>query len=107
MANPRIERFQKLIAAHPESHLPRFSLGNAYLDEGQYAAAAEQYELCIKGQPDWAAALIALGDARANLGDREGAAVALRQGRDISFQQKHSTMAQEAIDKLEELGFED
>ena len=107
MANPRIERFLKLIATHPDSHVPRFSLGNAYFDEGQYALAAEQYEICVAAQPDWAAALIALGDARANLGQKDAAAVALRRGRDISFQQNHGTMAQEAIEKLEDLGFDD
>jgi predicted Zn-dependent protease len=107
MANPRIERFLKLIAAHPDSPLPRFSLANAYFDDGEYARAIEQYELCLKAQPDWAAVLIALGDARANLGDTAGAALALREARQAAFRQGHSSMAQEAIDKLEALGFDD
>ena len=107
MSDARIQRFLKLLETHPDSALPRFSLGNAYFDEGQYAKAIAEYELCVKKQPDWAACLIALGDARANLGDKEGAAKALREGRDHAFKQHHSTMAQEAIDKLEELGFDD
>ena len=107
MSDPRIQRCLKLLETHPDSALPRFSLGNAYFDSGDYAKAIEQYEICIEKQPDWAAVLIALGDARANVGDKEGAAKALREGRDHAFAQRHSTMAQEAIDKLEELGFED
>jgi len=107
MSDPRIQRFLKLIELHPESGLPRFSLANAYFDAGDYQKSIEQYELCVKSQPDWAAALIALGDARANVGDKNGAAEALRAGRDHAFKQSHGTMAQEAIEKLEDLGFND
>lgn len=107
MDSPRIARFKKLIETHPTSALPRFSLANAYFDDGAYAAAIEQYELCLKAQPDWAAVLIALGDAKAAMGDKEGAAACLREGRAVSFKQGHSTMGQEAQDKLEELGFDD
>jgi predicted Zn-dependent protease len=104
--SPKVEKFTKMVAQFPDSPLPRFSLGGAYLEEGDAASAAAQYELCLKAQPDWAACLIALGDAYASLGRTAEAAEALRKGRAAAMRQGHGSMAQEAQDKLEELGFD-
>jgi tetratricopeptide (TPR) repeat protein len=107
MQSPKIERYLQMVAAYPDSPLPRFSLGNAYFEDRQLEKAIEEYKRCLEAQPDWAACLIALGDAYAALGEREAAADALRRARTHAFRQGHATMANEAQEKLEELGFED
>ena len=103
----KVDKFRKMVEAFPASPLPRFSLANAYADEGRYAEAIAEYELCLKAQPDWAACLIALGDAYARAGDKDRAADALRRARVHAMKQGHGTMAGEAQEKLEDLGFED
>ncbi len=107
MANPKIEQFQKMVAAYPSSPLPHFSLANAYYEDRRYAEAAAEYEHCLVAQPDWAACLIALGDTYAALGRKDDAAEVLRKARVHATRQGHGTMASEAQEKLEELGFDE
>jgi len=106
VADAKIERFLKMVEAYPSSPLPRFSLGNAYLEAGEHAKAAAEFERCLEAQPDWAACLMALGDARAALGQVVEAADAYRKACEHALRQGHSGMAQEAQDKLEALGSE-
>jgi predicted TPR repeat methyltransferase len=56
----------------------RFAYGNAFADEGDWAAAAEMFEQTLEQAPGWAAAWFALAEARERLGDLEGAAAAFR-----------------------------
>jgi predicted Zn-dependent protease len=107
MASPKIEKYLKMVEAFPGSPLPRFSLGSAYLEEGQAEQAVAELERCIAAQPEWAACLISLGDAYAALGKKAQAGEALRKARAAAMRQGHGSMAQEAQDKLEELGFDD
>jgi protein O-GlcNAc transferase len=97
----KIERYLRMVEAFPSSPLPRFSLANAYSAAGQHAEAVSHYEACLAAQPGWAACWIALGDALAALGRREEAAKAYRHAQSCA---PHGSLADEAQEKLEELG---
>ena len=56
----------------------RYAYGQATVEDGDWAAAAEIFEQTAELAPGWAPAWFALGDARERLGDIEGAAEAFR-----------------------------
>lgn len=107
MALSKIEKFEAICQQFPDNHVPRFSLGQAYSDAGRWADAVASFEICVSRQADWAACLIALGDAHAHLGQNDRAADALRRARQAAIVQHHSSLASEAQDKLEAMGFRD
>jgi predicted TPR repeat methyltransferase len=56
----------------------RYAYGQAAVEDGDWAAAAEIFEQTAELAPGWAPACFALGEARERLGDIEGAAEAFR-----------------------------
>jgi predicted TPR repeat methyltransferase len=56
----------------------RYAYGQAAVQDGDWAAAAEIFEQTAELAPGWAPAWFALGEARERLGDIEGAAEAFR-----------------------------
>ena len=48
-------------------------LGVAYFERGDARRAVREFERAVLMRPDWARALVNLGDARLALGEREGA----------------------------------
>lgn len=53
-------------------------LGVAYFERGETRRAAREFERAVARRPDWARALVNLGDARLALGEVDGAIVAYR-----------------------------
>jgi predicted negative regulator of RcsB-dependent stress response len=96
--------YRKLIAEDPESTLPRFSLAKLDLERGGFPEAIALLRFCVARQPDWAVALLLLGDALAGLGDAAGARDSYALGRDAADAQHHDSLVQEAEEKLEALG---
>ena len=67
-SDPRIERFEAMVARFPDRSPPRFSLARALQDAGRYDAATEHYAKAAALQPDlmmawlhWAECLMASG----------------------------------------------
>jgi predicted TPR repeat methyltransferase len=56
----------------------RYAYAQAAAAEGDWRVAAEMVEQALERAPDWPPALFALGEARARLGDANGAAKAFR-----------------------------
>jgi predicted TPR repeat methyltransferase len=56
----------------------RYAYGKAAADDGDVRTASEMFEQALEQAPDWAAALFALGDARARLGERDAAVAAFQ-----------------------------
>ncbi len=50
--NPRIEQFRKMAEADPTNELGHFSLGKAYLDAGNAAAAIAPLQRALELNPD-------------------------------------------------------
>jgi predicted TPR repeat methyltransferase len=57
----------------------RYELARRYAEEGDVAAAADLFAQAVELEPGFASAWFALGEARARLGERDGAIAAFRQ----------------------------
>jgi predicted negative regulator of RcsB-dependent stress response len=95
--------YRQLIAGDPESTLPRFSLGRLCVEKGRYAEGAELLRFCVAKTPDWAAALMLLGDALVGAGDEIGARDAYERCKAVSARQNHQSLVDEAEEKLGDL----
>lgn len=61
----------------------RFLYGRDCAADGDHAAAADLYAQALERVPLWAPGWLALGDARARVGDRDGAAAAYRRADEL------------------------
>ncbi len=103
MGSEREAQFRKLATDHPSSPMVHFSLGKLLLDERRYPEAVESFRRAVSLQPDYAAALVALGDALAGAGQREEARTVLQGARDTALAQKHPSLAEEIDERLTDL----
>lgn len=103
MADEQEQRYLELIQQFPESPLGYFSLAKHYVDAGRYEEAIPHLERCLDHDPAWAAALVALADAHAGLGQPEQAIEVLERAQSTALAQSHPTMAEEISDRLDEL----
>ncbi len=103
MPDEREPRNRGTIRDFIESPLGYFSIGRYYLEQGRHREAAEQLSACIQRQPDYAAALMSLGDAFAGAGDIEKAREAFAKARTVALAQNHPTLADEIDERVEEL----
>jgi uncharacterized protein HemY len=103
MSTEREALFRKLAADHPGSPLGHFSLGKLLLDQRRYAEAAESLEAAVQVQPDYAAALVALGDALIGAGRPGDARTVLENARARALSQNHPSLAEEIDERLAEL----
>jgi predicted Zn-dependent protease len=99
-----IERHKRMVEQFPDNELARFSLGKAYFDAAQYAAAKAQFETALARKPDWMAVQILIGRCELNLGNTAAAKAALLRARELAMQQKHTGPRAEVEQLLEDLG---
>ena len=103
MGSEREVQFRKLAADHPDSPMVHFSLGKLLLDERRYAEAVQSLRAAVSLQADYAAALVALGDALVGAGQREEARQVLEGARATAQAQKHPSLAEEIDGRLDDL----
>jgi uncharacterized protein HemY len=65
--------FLHMVSEFPDSPMGFFSLGRLYVDEKRWAEATQALGKAVALDPTYAAALVALGDAHAALGEKEPA----------------------------------
>ena len=75
----------------------RYAYGKAAADDGDVRTAADLFEQALERAPDWPAALFALADARARLGEREGAVAAFQMTRSADPQDSFGAGARLAL----------
>ena len=75
-----VAALERLLAAGHDNALLRFGLGNAHLDAGDAAQAAEHLARCVEFDPGYSAAWKLLGKAHAAQGDPEAARAAWQPG---------------------------
>lgn len=75
-----IDALEKMLADGRDDALLRFSLGSAYLKQGDAAAALPHLRAALEHDPGYSAAWRALGQALTASGDSEQALVAYRDG---------------------------
>ncbi|MGQ0506638.1 MAG: tetratricopeptide repeat protein [Myxococcaceae bacterium] len=103
MSNEREAQFKQLVRDYPDSPMGHFSLGKLYLDERRYDEAASCLESAVTLDGQYAAALVALGDAYAGAGKKDKALEVLRRARDTALGQQHASLAEEIDDRISDL----
>ena len=103
MPNPREAQFRQLVSQFPDSSMGYFSLGKLLLEEKRFAEAAETLDRAVQLQPDYAAALLMLGNAWAGAGQNDKARAALERAKDVALAQNHPGMAEDAEALISEL----
>ena len=75
-----LQNFLALLAGGRDNALLRYSIGNAYLKQGDAASAAEHLRRAVEHDPQYSAAWKLLGRALAETGALEDALAAYREG---------------------------
>lgn len=99
----RIETFRSLVEKSPENALARFGFANELLKARRWSEAVEQLEQYLARYDDEGNGWGRLAEARAALGDLDGAREALRTGIAASRRFGHPGMANDLEARLEEL----
>lgn len=84
MPNPRIEPLKKVLAIDPNDEVAWFGLGKAYMDDGNWDAAVESLEHCIRVKPAYSAAYLALAQSLQKLARLDRCREICRQGIEVS-----------------------
>jgi predicted Zn-dependent protease len=100
MSDARLEQFKQMVAEFPDAPMAHFSLGKAYLERRQYADAARSLEEAVRLDPQYAAAMVSLGDAYTGTGETQKARVVLTRARDTALAQSHASLAEEIDERL-------
>lgn len=87
--NETILRYQKLLEQFPNNELARFSLGKAFYDGGDFAAAQAEFELALQRKPDWMVVQILIGKCELAKGQKEAARTAFERARQLAIAQNH------------------
>jgi uncharacterized protein HemY len=103
MGSEREEQFKQMVAEYPDSPMGHFSLGKLYLDQRRYAEAVPCLEAATRLDGEYAAALVALGDAYAGMGEKEKARATFERARSTALGQKHASLAEEIDERVAEL----
>lgn len=103
MSAEREQQFKELVQEFPDSPMGHFSLGKLYLEERRYDEAVQSLEAAVKLDPEYAAALVSLGDAYVAAGKTAEAKATWEKAVEKALAQKHSGLAGEIEDKLAEL----
>lgn len=104
-ANParaKVEKWSALVAKNPDHELARYSLGNALMECGDFAAAEPHFAHALKLKGDWVMAYILRAKCLLQLRRMAEAKELLHAGRRHSIEQKHDAPVEE-IDALLEM----
>ena len=100
----RIAQFEKMAREDPTNDMAHFSLGNAYLQSGRAAEAAQALENCIAVNPHMSKAYQLAGQAMIEAGWTDKAVAILNKGYEVAAG-KGDRMPQQAIgDLLKSIG---
>ena len=96
-------QYRKQLEQFPTSALPHFALGRYLLERGRYQEAVGPLEEANRLQPEYAAGLLALGDAYRGAGELEKARATLMVARRVALAQHHPSLAEEIDGRIAEL----
>lgn len=103
MSDARLEQFKQMVAEFPDAPMAQFSLGKAYLERRQYAEAAKSLEEAVRLDPEYAAALVSLGDAYAGARQADKAREVFTRAKEKALAQSHPGLAEEIDERLADL----
>ena len=93
----RIALFLDKLEGNPESLLNRFSLAQAYFENGNYEDAIVHLTICTSKRNDWMVATLLLGKALIESGQKKEACIPLRQTILLARDKGHEDPEQEAV----------
>jgi Fe-S cluster biosynthesis and repair protein YggX len=102
--NPRIEQFRKMAEADPKNELGHFSLGKAYLDDGQTVPAIQSFQRVIDLNPDIAKVYQMLATALLKENRKPEAIDRLTQGIKVAAARGDLMPKNEMVQMLKDLG---
>jgi tetratricopeptide (TPR) repeat protein len=103
MTDSREAQFLKLVKDFPTSPMGFFSLGRLYVSERRYPEAITTLERAVELDPNYAAALVSLGEAYASAGRSDDAKGTYQKAKEAALAQNHPGLAEEIDEKLQEL----
>ncbi len=103
MGSDREAQFRQLVADFPDSPMGHFSLGKLYLEQKRWDEAAAALEQATRLDPEYAAAMVSLGDAYAAGGKEPQARAAFERAKQKALEQNHPGLAEEIDERLADL----
>jgi len=103
MSDARLMQFKQMAAEFPDSAMAQFSLGKAHLERREYAEAVKSLEAAVRLDPQYAAAMVSLGDAYAGAGQVAQAREVLTRAKEAALAQSHPGLAEEIDERLADL----
>ena len=104
MSAEREQQFLDLVKEFPDSPMGHFSLGRLYLETQRYPESAKRLEEAVRLDPTYAAALVALGDAYAALGDPAKARQTYERARATPHGQRDQSLGEDLDQRIADLG---
>lgn len=102
----RISQFENMTAADPDNEMAHFSLGNAYLQAGRHAEAAERFKKVIEINPDMSKAYQLGGLAMIECGWADEAVVTMEKGFQIAASRGDLMVRNTIEEQLKSIGKE-
>lgn len=103
MTSDREAQFKQLVADFPDSPMGHFSLGKLYLEQRRWAEAASALEDATRLDPQYAAALVSLGDAYVGAAQYDRARQTFEQAKQLALAQSHPSLAEEIDERIADL----
>ncbi|MEN9592275.1 MAG: hypothetical protein RJA21_734 [Gemmatimonadota bacterium] len=103
-APDRTEFFAERVREHPENVLFRFSYGQALVNAGRAAEAAEHLQIAAASRADWMVPRILLGKAYQASGDTAAARLAFGDALALARSQGHEDPEEELVVLIASLG---
>ena len=98
----RITLYLEKLEGNPDNFLNRFSLAQAYYENGEYEKAITHLNICFQKRNDWMMASLLLGKALLAVGRKKEACDPLEQTITLARMQGHEDPEQEAKTLLAE-----
>ena len=100
LATSRIEQLQQLLAQDPSSAFVRYGLAMAYVQQGEFERAAEEFAALLERDPSYAAAYYHGGQTFEKLGRPDAARDYYRRGLSVARDPHARGELQAALDIL-------
>ncbi len=84
MADPKIEKFKKVLQMDPNDETLWFGLGKAYMGDENWEEAISALESCLKVKPAYSAAVLALAQSLKHAGRTDQCRTVCVQGIDVA-----------------------
>ena len=100
----RIASFQEKVEKNPNQVFFRYSLAQAYFEEGEFEKASSEFKKCLEVRPDWMMASLFVGKAEIETGNSQLAREFLEKTVALAEEQAHEDPMMEAKQLLDSLG---